>query len=85
MIVGSVMVTLMALVIGVPLAIAAAIFLAEACSRSVQAVVRPVVQLLAGIPSVVYGLFGMVVPCRLFAAFRWRAIQVTVCSRQRLY
>lgn len=61
MIVGSVMVTLMALVIGVPLAIAAAIFLAEIAPRSVQAVVRPAVQLLAGIPSVVYGLFGMVV------------------------
>lgn len=61
MIVGSVMVTLMALVIGVPLAIAAAIFLAEIAPRGVQAVVRPAVQLLAGIPSVVYGLFGMVV------------------------
>ncbi len=61
MIVGSVMVTLMALVIGVPLAIATAIFLAEIAPRGVQAVVRPAVQLLAGIPSVVYGLFGMVV------------------------
>ena len=61
MIVGSVMVTLMALVIGVPLSIAAAIFLAEIAPRGVQAVVRPAVQLLAGIPSVVYGLFGMVV------------------------
>ncbi len=58
MIVGSVMVTLMALVIGVPLAIATAIFLAEIAPRGVQAVVRPAVQLLAGIPSVVYGLFG---------------------------
>ncbi len=61
MVVGSVMVTLMALVIGVPLAIAAAVFLAEIAPRGVQAVVRPAVQLLAGIPSVVYGLFGMVV------------------------
>ncbi|HOE35323.1 MAG TPA: phosphate ABC transporter permease subunit PstC [Anaerolineaceae bacterium] len=61
MVVGSVMVTLMALVLGVPLAIAAAVFLAEIAPRGVQAVVRPAVQLLAGIPSVVYGLFGMVV------------------------
>ncbi|MFZ3069802.1 MAG: phosphate ABC transporter permease subunit PstC [Anaerolineaceae bacterium] len=58
---GSVTVTIMAIVLGVPLALGGAIFLAEVAPSGVQAVVRPAIQLLAGIPSVVYGLFGMVV------------------------
>jgi phosphate transport system permease protein len=61
MIVGSVAVTFGAILLGVPLAIGSAIFLGEIAPKSVQSVLRPAVQLLAGIPSVVYGLFGMVV------------------------
>jgi phosphate transport system permease protein len=61
MIVGSVFVTFGAIVLGVPLALGAAIFLAEVAPDAVRDVVRPAVELLAGIPSVVYGLFGMVV------------------------
>ncbi len=61
MIIGSVSVTFGAILLGVPLALGCAIFLAEIAPAGVQAVVRPAVQLLAGIPSVVYGLFGMVI------------------------
>jgi phosphate transport system permease protein len=61
MIVGSILSTLGAVVLGVPLSIGTAILLAEIAPLSVREVVRPVVELLAGIPSVVYGLFGMVV------------------------
>jgi phosphate transport system permease protein len=61
MIVGSGLVTIGAVVLGVPLALGAAIFLAEIAPGKIQAFVRPSIQLLAGIPSVVYGLFGMVV------------------------
>ncbi len=61
MIVGSVSVTFGAILLGVPLALGCAIFLAEIAPTGVQALVRPAVQLLAGIPSVVYGLFGMVI------------------------
>lgn len=61
MIAGSLLVTLGAVVLGVPLALAAAIFLAEVAPPAVRSVVRPAVELLAGIPSVVYGLFGLVV------------------------
>ena len=61
MIVGSVSVTFGAILLGVPLALGCAIFLAEIAPTGVQVVVRPAVQLLAGIPSVVYGLFGMVI------------------------
>jgi phosphate transport system permease protein len=61
MIAGSVLVTIGAVSLGVPLAVAGAIFLAEVAPLAVREVVRPAVELLAGIPSVVYGLFGMVV------------------------
>ncbi len=58
---GSFVVTLGALVIGTPLAVGTAVFLSEIASPGVRAVVRPAVELLAGIPSVVYGFFGVVV------------------------
>jgi phosphate transport system permease protein len=61
MIAGSIWVTIGAMIIGVPLALAGAIFLAEVASPRMRDIVRPAVELLAGIPSVVYGLFGMVV------------------------
>ncbi len=60
MIAGSLLVTLGALVLGLPLALGGAVFMAEVAPPAVRAVVRPAIQLLAGIPSVVYGLFGLV-------------------------
>ncbi|MCL6478357.1 MAG: phosphate ABC transporter permease subunit PstC [Peptococcaceae bacterium] len=61
MIVGSIYVTIGALVIGVPLGIGCAIFLAEMAPKKVTRFIRPVIELLAGIPSVVYGFYGLVV------------------------
>ncbi len=61
MIAGSGLVTVGAVVLGVPLALGSAIFLAEIAPQKVKAFVKPSIELLAGIPSVVYGLFGMVV------------------------
>ncbi len=61
MILGTFAVTFGALVLGVPLGIATAIYLAEFSSKWMGRVVRPAIELLAGIPSVVYGLFGMVI------------------------
>jgi len=61
MIFGSVLSTLGAIIIGVPLSVGTAILLAEVAPHAVRELVRPAVELLAGIPSVVYGLFGMVV------------------------
>ncbi|ATW23870.1 phosphate ABC transporter permease subunit PstC [Candidatus Formimonas warabiya] len=60
MIIGTFVVTLGALVLGVPLGVATAIFLAEIVSEKTGRFFRPAIELLAGIPSVVYGLFGMV-------------------------
>lgn len=61
MIVGTILSTVGAVIIGVPLSVGTAILLAEVAPRSVREILRPAVELLAGIPSVVYGLFGMVV------------------------
>jgi phosphate transport system permease protein len=61
MIVGSILATFGAVVLGVPLSVGTAILLAEVAPPLVREIVRPAVELLAGIPSVVYGLFGMVV------------------------
>lgn len=59
MIVGSLWVTLGAMVIGVPLGLAVTIFLVDLAPERVSAFMRPAVQLLAGIPSVVYGFIGL--------------------------
>ena len=53
--------TLGAIVIGVPIGLLTAVFLSKVASPRVASVVRPAVELLAGIPSVVYGLIGMMV------------------------
>ena len=59
MILASVFGTAGAIVIGVPIGLMTAVFLAELAPRWLTAVVRPAVELLAGIPSVIYGFFGM--------------------------
>jgi phosphate ABC transporter permease protein PstC len=60
MIAGSLMVTLGALVIGVPLGLSCAVFLTEFSSKRLRRTIKPVIELLAGIPSVVYGFMGVV-------------------------
>lgn len=57
----SIMGTAMAVLIGVPVAVLTAVFLAEVAPEPLAAVVRPAVELLAGIPSVIYGLLGIMV------------------------
>jgi phosphate transport system permease protein len=61
MIVGSLYVTAGALVIGVPFGLACAIVLTEFSSRRVRRIIKPLVELLAGIPSVVYGFIGVII------------------------
>ena len=61
MIIGSVYVTALAAVLAIPLGIACAILLAEVAPGRVRGMLRPAIELLVGIPSVVYGLLGMVV------------------------
>ena len=59
MILGSVYVTAGALVVGVPIGLLTAIYMSRFASPAVNRVLQPAVELLAGIPSVVYGFFGM--------------------------
>jgi phosphate transport system permease protein len=61
MIVGTVLSTAGAMAIGLPLSLGAAILLTEVAPPWVRELFQPAIELLAGIPSVVYGLFGMVV------------------------
>lgn len=53
--------TCMAVIIGVPISVFTAIFLSETAPKKVTAVVKPAVELLAGIPSVIYGLLGLLI------------------------
>ena len=61
MILGSLYVTGGALIIGVPIGILMSIFMARFCPQKIYKFLKPVVDLLAGIPSIVYGFFGLVV------------------------
>lgn len=58
---GTALVTVGALVIGVPLGVGTAVYLTEIASARVRALISPAVDLLAGIPSIIYGFFGMVI------------------------
>lgn len=61
MIIGSIYVTAGALIFGVPAGLLTAIFLSRFASAKVAALLKPGVELLAGIPSVVYGFFGLMI------------------------
>lgn len=61
MIIGSVYVTAWAILFGVPIGIFTAVFMAKSCPAPVYKFLKPAVDLLAGIPSVVYGFFGIVI------------------------
>ena len=61
MIVGSIYVTAGALVIGVPIGILTAVFMARFCPPWLYKIMKPDTNLMAGIPSVVYGFFGLVI------------------------
>ncbi len=59
LVLGSVLVTLVAIIIALPLGVATAVFVREVAPRWVREVLKPVIEVLAGIPSVVLGFFGM--------------------------
>lgn len=75
MILATVLGTVGAVLIGVPIGLLTAVFLSEVAPRRLAGVVRPAIELLAGIPSVIYGFFGMlvIVPA-IRAAFPNRSI-----------
>jgi len=66
LIVASIAVTLVSAVISIPLGVMTAIYLAELAQKRVAEIMKPVVELLAALPSVVIGFFGMVVVAPFF-------------------
>lgn len=60
-ILGSIYITAGAIVIGVPIGIFTAVYMARFCNKTVYRFLKPATDLMAGIPSVIYGFFGMVV------------------------
>lgn len=60
MIVGSLGITLLSLVMAIPLSLFCAIFMAEIAPSTMRKILKPVIETLAGIPSVVYGFFGLI-------------------------
>jgi len=61
MILGSIYVTAGAAVVGVPVGVLTAVFMAKYCPKKLYRILKPAINLLAGIPSIVYGFFGLVV------------------------
>lgn len=61
MIIGSLYVTAGAIVVGVPIGLLTAVFLAEFCPEPLYKILSPMISLLAGIPSIIYGFFGLTV------------------------
>lgn len=69
MIVGSIYVAAGAILVGVPLGVLCAVFLARFCPASLYRLFKPAVELLAGVPSVVYGFFGLTVLVPLLQSY----------------
>ncbi len=61
MIIGSLYVTAGAILFGVPLGLLAAVFMARFCPKTLYRILKPAIELMAGIPSVIYGFFALVV------------------------
>ena len=61
MVVGSLLITAGAVLIGVPVGVFSAVFLSYFCPDKLHKIIDPAVRLLAGIPSVIYGFFGLVI------------------------
>ena len=84
MILGSIYVTAGAIIIGVPIGIFMAVFMARFCPGSLYKILKPAVELLAGIPSIVYGFFGMEVLVPLlrntFAVFNCKGNSMLAAS-----
>lgn len=69
LIVGTLKVTLIAVIVAVPIGIAAAIYLSEYATDNIRRVIKPVLEVLAGIPTIVYGFFALTFVTPLLQSF----------------
>lgn len=83
MIVGSIYVTAGAMIIGVPIGILTAVFLAKYCPKKLYKFIKPIINLMAGIPSIIYGFFGLVVIIPIIQKFLEQ--QVTVYLQHQFF
>jgi len=87
-IMGTIWVTAVAMIIAIPISLLTSIYLAEYAPGRVRGVIKPLIDLLAGIPSVVFGLFGLllIVPfTRSLAAAFGSTTVATTCSAAASY
>ena len=61
LLIGTLLVSIMAIILALPLGLGVAIYLSELATEKVRKLLKPIIELLAGIPSVVYGFFGLVI------------------------
>ena len=71
---GTLLVTLVAALVALPIGLVSAIYLSEYASPRTRAILKPILEILAGIPSVVYGFFAIIV---ITPALQWAAVQLT--------
>jgi phosphate ABC transporter permease protein PstC len=78
LVVGTLVTSFIALIIGVPVAVATALYITELCPRRIRTPVTVLVELLAAVPSVVYGLWGIFfLAPKLFPAEKWVAAKLS--------
>ncbi|MCG6903047.1 MAG: phosphate ABC transporter permease subunit PstC [Rhodobacter sp.] len=80
---GTLMITFIAMLVAVPIGLFAAVYLSDFASRRVRAVVKPMLEILAGIPTVVYGFFAAITVAPLFRN-TGEAIGLSVASESAL-
>jgi phosphate transport system permease protein len=80
---GTLLIAIIALIVSVPVGLFSAIFLAEYAARSVRTVVKPLLEILAGIPTVVYGFFAAMTVGPLLRVFG-QSLGLTVVSESAL-
>ena len=77
MIMGSIYVTAGAILIGVPIAILTSVFLAKYCPKKIYRPLKSATELMAGVPSIVYGFFGLVLIVPMVREFSHFLVEVT--------
>ena len=77
MIMGSIYVTAGAILIGVPIAILTSVFLAKYCPKQIYRPLKSATELMAGVPSIVYGFFGLVLIVPMVRDFSHFLVEVT--------
>lgn len=80
MIIGSIYVTAGAMIIGVPIGLLTAVFLAKYCPSTLYKVIKPIINLMAGIPSIIYGFLWFSSDSSGYSGYIWYQRKRASCS-----